>query len=411
MIPPTRPIRPSSALLAAALALAVAACDDEPAADPVIIGGDAIPDTPDAAPDAMPDAMPADAALEDMAPDAAPDVGCEPDCPPVTWREGPPLGRVVDHHTTLVRPEDDGPALYVLGGIETDAQGGAARVYDAIDRAPLDADGMPGPFAAHGRLPFPLGFHGQAIGPDRIWLTAGVRGGPGGPTGSAAIVTLPYTPDGALGEAVVCPEALPLGVVHPTAEWLADRLYVIGGTRQAPVDSVWVAAIGADGCPGPFDAAPPLPGLRSHHASAVIDGRIFVIGGFGQGQIPTPDVLASTHAADGTVDGWAPVGTLDPAPWTASAVVDGDHIWLIGGGEGNGITARFVDTVRRAPIVDGSPGAFEPVATPLPIARSHVHQTPLFEGRLYSVGGRVFMDDGFTMTSVERTFVGDLHRP
>lgn len=386
----------------ACIALTTMACEGEPSAgDPVVLP----------AVDAMPDLDPPDdaGAEPDMQPDAAPDAapGCEPDCPLIEWAEGPSLGRASDHHTTAVLAGADGAALYVLGGISTDARGGIAAMSDRIQRATIDADGMPAAFTDHGALPFPLAFHGQAIGPDVLHLTAGVRMGIGGPAGSAAIVAVPYA-GAALGEPVLCDEALPEGVVHPTAERIGDRLYVIGGTRQNPVDGVWTAEIGPDGCPLPFAAAAALPEPRSHHASAVVDGRILVLGGFGPGQFPRTDILASVHDADGAVVDWEAVGTLDPAPWTASAVVDGDWLWLIGGGEGSGFAADFVDTVRRAPLLDGLPGAFEAVQAPLPIARSHVHQTPLFDGRIYSVAGRIFMDDGITMTSTDRTFVGEL---
>lgn len=397
--------------LTLAVCLLLAGCDDPaPAPGAVILPtADAGTDGSHADPlDAMPDMGPdatADAA-SDAAPDAMP--GCAPDCPVIAWREGPALTRVSDHHTTAVLGDAQGASLYVIGGIETNAQGSIADITDEVQRSRLDADGQPTPFTLHGRLPFAMAFHGQAIGPRFIHLTAGVRMGLGGVTGSAAVVALPHGPGEILGEAMLCDEALPQGVVHPTAERLGDALYVIGGTRQNPVDEVLLAEIGPDGCPLPFAPSAPLPAPRSHHASAVVDGRIVILGGFGPGQAPRTDILASTHGPDGVVDGWEVVGTLDPAPWTASAIVDGDWLWLIGGGEGSGFGASFVGTVRRAPLIDGLPGPFEAVAAPLPLARSHVHQTPLYDGRIYSVGGRVFLEDGFSMTSTDRTFVGEL---
>lgn len=397
----TLPIRLALAL---ALVAPLAACDAGPAESGTVLlaTADMAPDV-DTPPDAEVDAD----AEADAAPDAAPD--CAPDCPVIAWSDGPPLTRVSDHHSTVILGGDDGASLYVLGGIETGPRGAPVSVSDEIVRSGLDADGTPAPFGLHGRLPFALAFHGQAVGPEVIHLVAGVRMGFSGRSASAAIVAVPHGPGDALGEPVTCDEALAGGIVHPTAERVGGRLYVIGGMAgNVPVADVWVAEVGPDGCPLPFAAAAPLPEPRSHHASAVIDGRIVVMGGFGPNQAARTDVLASTHGPDGAIDGWAVVGTLDPAPWTASAVVDGDWLWLVGGGEGSGFGAGFVDTVRRAPLVDGLPGAFEVVMSPLPIARSHVHQTPLFEGRIYSVGGRVFLDDGFSMTSTDRTFVGAL---
>ena len=75
--------------------------------------------------------------------------------------------------------------------------------------------------------------------------------------------------------------------------------------------------------------------------------------------------------------------------------------------EGEGAGAHFVDTVRGAPLdAAGVPGAFETFDRPLPLARSHVHQTPVHDGFVYSVGGRVA--DGNGLRSTNRVLVGEL---
>lgn len=401
---------PTRAVMTLLVCLALAACDDATPDDPItLIDGDA-PDMAslDMAPSDM---APADAAPDmppaDMAPDMAP---CGPACATLTWREAPPLPRVSDHHTTFIAADDTAAALFVVGGIESDTQGGAAAVSDRIDRAPIGPDGLTGAFTDDRRLPAPLAFHAQARDDRHVWLAGGITRALGAPTASRTVYHLTLGP-GATLEGITDCGALPAATIHPTAELLDGRLHVIGGSTDAPLDTVWVAAIEPDGCPGPFAAAPPLPETRSHHASAVIDGRIHLFGGFGPNQTPRRTILRSTHDATGALTGWEPAGELDPAPWTAAALVLDDTVWLLGGGEGSGVTARFVDKVRRAVITDGTIGPFEAVTDPLPLGRSHVHQTPAHAGHVYSVGGRVFTGAGFDLGSIDRVFVGRLQAP
>ena len=58
--------------------------------------------------------------------------------------------------------------------------------------------------------------------------------------------------------------------------------------------------------------------------------------------------------------------------------------------------------MRRARLAeDGTLGAFEDVQDPLPVPRAHVHQTPVYKDRVYSVGGRDPM-----FNSIDQVFIG-----
>jgi hypothetical protein len=349
------------------------------------------------APDAMPDAMP-DAAV------------CGPACAELEWHEGPALPNISDHHTTFVHADGADAALFVVGGIATDPRGSASAVYDTVERAAIGADGAPGPFETEAvRLPFPMAFHGMAQVGDRYYLTGGVTTRDGRPTGNSRAVMLELGPGPRIERAVDCGPML-YGVVHPTTEWVNDRLYVIGGSIGPPTERVQMAEPGADGCPTNWAQAPRLPRSRSHHASVVIGEDIYLLGGFGeQNQEARTAILRSTRDGEG-LTGWERVGELDPAPWTASALVLGDTLWLLGGGEGSGFLAKFVSTVRRAPITADGIGAFETVDQPMPLERSHVHQTPMHAGVIYSVGGRIFNEDG-QLDSTDRSIYGRLVAP
>jgi hypothetical protein len=147
---------------------------------------------------------------------------------------------------------------------------------------------------------------------------------------------------------------------------------------------------------------PSLPVPRSHHAAVVKDGVIWIFGGFTTGQEPLADILRATRDDAGALAGWEVAGSLELPPWTHAASLYGDGVFLVGGGEGGPGHEHYVDRVRYAAWRDGVLGPFGDVVEPLPRARSHVHQTPIHQGHLYSVGGRT-MASG---SSMARVYVG-----
>ena len=149
-------------------------------------------------------------------------------------------------------------------------------------------------------------------------------------------------------------------------------------------------------------ARPALPQARSHHTAVVHGGRMFLIGGFTTGQSPLAPIHRSVHDASGALTGWVVAGDMPSSPWTAGASVWGESLFVVGGGEGGSGVETYVDRVRQARFLsDNTISGFADV-TPLPAARSHVHQTPIYQGKVYSVGGRL-MPSG---NSMNRVFVG-----
>jgi hypothetical protein len=357
------------------------------------------------------------------------DTPCEDPCA-IRWRELAPLDQPIDHHSTFILERDDGAYLYVLGGIRADPfSGGVASWSPRLMSAHIEEDGTLGPWHSQD-FGMGIAFHAQAqyVDPDGrdtvLWI-----GGMwiDGSTTPPAIGTNPYTVFGKwragsgpgtesifLGE-----DADDLGrtvgeletvVAHGTAALRSiagDRdLFLVGGTdgETASADTrrydletdTWV-----------LDA--PLPTPRTHHAMVLDDDRLIVLGGFsGTNAAPDPvsTILRSVHDETGAITGWDEIGTLDDPPWTASSFVHDGHLYLVGGGRGGGHhgDSGFLDRVRRAPIEEGGTiGAFTDVSR-LPLARGHVHQTPVHRGYVYSVGGR--FDAGGRPDATPRVFVG-----
>lgn len=149
-----------------------------------------------------------------------------------------------------------------------------------------------------------------------------------------------------------------------------------------------------------FTEGPALPGPRADHSwvrrdRAGMNPDLYVIGGHDDDGA-TVDILRTTRDDEDKVDGWETVGTLPDAPHGhASVIVDG-QLYVMGGVEGTTIT----DRVRRADIADdGTIGTFEDVGDarlPLPIANAAMVQDDVI---VYLIGGRSGAE-GTSSTSV-----------
>ncbi len=149
-----------------------------------------------------------------------------------------------------------------------------------------------------------------------------------------------------------------------------------------------------------FTEGPALPAPRADHSwvrrdRAGMNPDLYVIGGHNDDGA-TVDILRTTRDIDDRVDGWETVGTLPDAPHGhASVIVDG-QLYVMGGVEGTSIT----DRVRRAEIAsDGTIGTFEDVEDArlmLPLANAAMVQDDVI---VYLIGGRTGTD-GASSTSV-----------
>lgn len=297
-----------------------------------------------------------------------------------------------DHHGTFLRPGggNDVTTLLVFGGV--DMALGEAR-HDAWVATP-GADG----FVTQWRQgPRPL-FWQSGMGVDgqgsRLYSVSGITvDGTGHTALTPRVQSLLINADGTLG---AWREEKPLpgvGRFHITATRVGDWLFAMGGRTDDGVakKEIWRAHIGADGVLSDWveERAFPLP--RTHHASFAFGNRLYLSGGFDAVDFTSDpshhrDVLTATvDPATGALGEW----TTLPLPWdlsTHSAGVMDGYVYLVGGFDG---ALNLLGRVRRAKLNDdGTLGAFEEL-TPLPKPRAHVHHTPMFGGRIYSVGGNV----------------------
>lgn len=394
--------------LASLLALTCAlACSDAPptSASPdatAAIDAVAQPDAGSLAPDASADAAAAPDDAEPVDAGPTPDSGAYADaevpcprddagvCSLLTWTPTTAFPVAVDHHTTFVATSTSGAFLHVVGGVRN-RQDMLEEVYRAVRRAPIASDGSLGAFEEVVSLPSPKAFHAMTIHAGFVYLLAGITADAQGAGASTEVLYGRIDGSGTV-RSWLRGSRLPQVVrLHATASVLGNKLYLVGGSAQQVLGVVSVAEIAPDGSVGAWSTGPDLPAPRSHHAAVEWQGRIYLVGGFTTNQAEAPAILRSVNDDSGTITGWEEVGSMTSPPWTHGAFVRNDHVYVVGGGEGAGFFARYVDRVRRAPLrADGTMGEFEDVLSPLPRPRSHVHQAPYYLGRIYSIGGRRF---------------------
>ncbi len=216
-----------------------------------------------------------------------------------------------------------GGYLYALGG-----GNGAAPTSD-VWFAPIQPDGSVGAWVPTASFAAPrISFAAVVVG-DRVYAL----GGNGIGQNYTDVLVATFAANGSLGGwAALTPLPAPL-TVH-AAFATATHLYVVGGTRtgEAPNNLVTVAPINPDGTIGAWSATTPFTTGRGWHASLLIGGTVYLLGGTGPGgSTYFGDAQVATVTASGAVGPWMPTMPL-PGPRGASgAVAVGGRLYLVGG--------------------------------------------------------------------------------
>jgi hypothetical protein len=322
----------------------------------------------------------------------------------IIWTRGTkgPSGR--DHHGTWLQ-SGTVETLFVFGGIDMAA--GAAKM-DAWS-ARIGENGLPETWQP---APRPL-FWQTGMGLDglgtRIYAVSGISASAGQPTTTTPRVqSIAFNADGSLGTWREEKSLPGEGRFHITATRVGNWLFAMGGRLAdgKAMPTIWKANIGADGVLSDWTEDRAFPQPRTHHASFAIGNRLYLSGGFDAltfTEDPTHHRNILTATVDPTTGALSEWTTL-PLPWDLSthsaAVMDG-YVYLVGGFDG---ALNLLAKVRRAKVNDdGTLGAFEELDAML-FARAHVHHSPMANGRIFSVGGNV---GGHVVT--DDVLVGYLH--
>jgi N-acetylneuraminic acid mutarotase len=203
---------------------------------------------------------------------------------------------------------------------------------------------------------------------------------------------------------------------------LAILTLVLGGCLGKTTDSPAPIDIQS---PGTWIGLAPMPSARQEVAVAELNGKVFVIGGFGAGAEP----VATVEVYDPVTDRWETRPPLPAPTHHAAAAAIGGRLFVAGGYGGGRVSWAPLNTVyeydearnswaTRAPLrhprgglgmvglggrlhaIGGSDDratalheTYDPVAdrwtdaAPMPTARDHLAAV-VFQGRLWALGGR-----------------------
>ncbi len=286
----------------------------------------------------------------------------------------------LDHHVTFAARTESGLRLYVLGGV-TDRTTFHGDGYMAT----IAADGSLGTWEETTALPEGIGGHSVLLAGDKVI----VLGGRGSDIQNRADVRIGTLQDDGHIAGWDAGPSLPDARFHQAAVLHDGFVYVLGGLMPAAAtDAIVRASIDEAGQIGDWESAGAMPGPRSHHAALVRNGWLYVFGGLSgnpmNGSDTTHgDVWRAALGQDGSLGTWETLAALPVPVSSMSAFEAGGAVFVVGGVQ----TSRYTGAVSRATFApDGTLADWESVSE-LPVARAHVHQLPVVDGRVYGVGG------------------------
>jgi N-acetylneuraminic acid mutarotase len=182
-----------------------------------------------------------------------------------------------------------------------------------------------------------------------------------------------------------------------TAAVLGGKIYVLGGFAEPSLSNLSSLTITDmvevyDPVTNEWTTRTPLP-VGLHHAAAVVAGnRLYVIGGYRQAFLALWHPVATTYMYDPDQDAWTERSPMPTPRGALAAAESGGKLYAIGGYDGSGNKAAVE--------------VYDPVSdtwtarSPLPTPRDHLAAATV-GGRIYAIGGRVNQSYARNLSTVE----------
>ncbi len=260
---------------------------------------------------------------------------------------------------------------------------GFCRQAGPVDAAPEPVDPVLAPWAATSAIPEPRDYTHQhaAATSGNVYLI----GGYGSEAAEVATVFhAPVNPDGTLAAwastaSLPEPRALSDVVVHE------DLIYVIGGANASVArSSVYRAPVAGGGVIEEWIASSPLPLPLKAHGAVVAGDHVIVVGGGDDANLRRAEVLVARIQDGGALGAWQATMPLPEPRANAAVVYEGGFLYVIGGDDEE---EELVATVFVAP-VDPDSGDVGPWSTGDPLPEPRRAGTAAHDaGYLYFIGG------------------------
>lgn len=207
--------------------------------------------------------------------------------------------------------------------------------------------------------------------------TSGTGGTSGTPIGDGSTDAPPPPPldSGTTAEWRELP-AIPVPQQENAVVALNGKVYVIGGFGPSSQATTAVAVF--DPASKTWSAAAPLPEAIHHVNAAVVGGRIYVVGALGAGSF---GAVGTTEVYDPATNAWTPRASMPAGTERGSSFVGaiGNVIYVAGGLR----DASVADVSSYDTVLDTWSGPLAPLA----VARDH-GMSAVIDGKLYAIGGR-----------------------
>jgi N-acetylneuraminic acid mutarotase len=168
---------------------------------------------------------------------------------------------------------------------------------------------------------------------------------------------------------------------------VGGKIYTISGSNRTDYDLKGVEEY--DPATDRWRARAAIPSGVNHGTAAVVNGKVYVFGGFSKRQHGDP--ITAVQEYDPAADSWRKVGDLKTALGSISAVALDGKIHLIGGRG-----AKLNSTVANHDIYDPATNTWT-AAAPLSGARDHIMMV-VADGKIHAIGGRTAESSDFVNT-------------
>lgn len=273
------------------------------------------------------------------------------------WTIGSPMPRP----TTEVAAAVLGDTIYIIGGYDEEGEGiGMVELYNATSDSWVEGIAQ---------LPLPLHHTSAASYQGKIYVAGGYTGD--WTASDRLFIYDPKTNEWTQGNPMPTPRG------YPTANFVDGTLYVVGGDGGTAKERAALNATESyDPVTNQWTSHASMPTARHHAASAVVDGKLYVVGGRIGEELNNVDLI---EAYDPISDSWTI--DLEPMPSKRSgigAVSVNGSIYVLGGEQNQG---TFDNNERYNP-VNNIWTEVEPMPTP-----RHGLGVASIDDKIYAIGG------------------------